>query len=123
MYAMMISEPQAMLCLLNGRALCTTYGVWALAASSSNRLPLKKSTLPDTAPDTADSCSLQAIGMRQSTGGVGAKLLAGGTREGAVMEATLLEGVPRDCDVMQNEVFGPVLILERYAVFRDAVSR
>lgn len=39
------------------------------------------------------------------------------------MEATLLEGVPCDCDVMQNEVFGPVLILERYAVYRDAISR
>ncbi len=61
--------------------------------------------------------------MSRSTGGAGAKLLAGGTREGAIMEATLLEGVPCDCDVMQNEVFGPVLILERYAVYRDAISR
>ena len=39
------------------------------------------------------------------------------------MEATLLEEVPRECEVMQNEVFGPVLILERYAVFRDAINR
>ena len=56
-------------------------------------------------------------------GCAGAKLLAGGTREGAIMEATLLEDVPRDCEVMQSEVFGPVLILERYAVFRDAIKR
>jgi len=53
----------------------------------------------------------------------GAKLLAGGTREGPIMEATLLEEVPRECEVMQNEVFGPVLILDRYAVFRDAINR
>ena len=39
------------------------------------------------------------------------------------MEATLLEEVPRECEVMQNEVFGPVLILDRYAVFRDAINR
>ena len=53
----------------------------------------------------------------------GAKVLAGGTREGPVMEATLLEEVPSDCNVMTNEVFGPVLVLERYAVFRDAINR
>ncbi|CAK0784038.1 hypothetical protein CVIRNUC_007241 [Coccomyxa viridis] len=52
----------------------------------------------------------------------GAKVLAGGTREGPVMEATLLEEVPSDCSVMTNEVFGPVLVLERYAVFRDAIN-
>ena len=39
------------------------------------------------------------------------------------MEATLLEEVPSDCNVMTNEVFGPVLVLERYAVFRDAINR
>ena len=53
----------------------------------------------------------------------GAKVLAGGTREGPVMEATLLEEVPSNCNVMVNEVFGPVLVLERYAVFRDAINR
>lgn len=57
------------------------------------------------------------------TGCAGAKVLAGGTREGPVMEATLLEEVPSDCSVMTNEVFGPVLVLERYAVFRDAINR
>ena len=39
------------------------------------------------------------------------------------MEATLLEEVPPDCDLMCSEVFGPVLILQRYAVFRDAINR
>ena len=53
----------------------------------------------------------------------GAKVLAGGTREGPMMEATLLEEVPSDCDLMRSEVFGPVLILQRYAVFRDAINR
>ena len=64
-----------------------------------------------------------ATSAPDAKGCAGAKLLAGGTREGSIMEATLLEDVPRDCDVMQNEVFGPVLILERYAVFRDAIKR
>ncbi len=50
-------------------------------------------------------------------------MLTGGTREGPIMEATLLEEVPPDCDLMCKEVFGPVLILQRYAVFRDAINR
>lgn len=53
----------------------------------------------------------------------GTKVLAGGKREGAVMEATLLEDVPADADVMCSEVFGPVLLMERYAVFKDAVNK
>ena len=70
-----------------------------------------------------DSCSVGLCRRDALTGCAGAKVLAGGTREGPVMEATLLEEVPSDCSVMTNEVFGPVLVLERYAVFRDAINR
>ena len=69
------------------------------------------------------SCSVGLRRRNALTGCAGAKVLAGGTREGPVMEATLLEEVPGDCSVMTNEVFGPVLVLERYAVFRDAINR
>ena len=57
-------------------------------------------------------------------GCAGAKLLAGGDSGGGHNGGNAwLEDVPRDCEVMQSEVFGPVLILERYAVFRDAIKR
>ncbi|MEV4136475.1 aldehyde dehydrogenase family protein [Dactylosporangium sp. NPDC049742] len=43
----------------------------------------------------------------------GAKLLTGGTRDGANHAPTVLTGVPRDAKVACEEVFGPVLVLER----------
>ena len=51
----------------------------------------------------------------------GAKLLAGGTRSGAVHEATLLEDVPRDAKLWREEVFGPVLVLGRFEDFDEAL--
>jgi hypothetical protein len=54
---------------------------------------------------------------------IGAKVLVGGHREGAIMDATLVENVPHDVDLSCSEVFGPVLLLEKYASFREAVDR
>jgi acyl-CoA reductase-like NAD-dependent aldehyde dehydrogenase len=51
----------------------------------------------------------------------GAKLLCGGKREGAMLEATLLEGVPHDCKVSALEAFGPVACIEAYDEFDDAL--
>lgn len=53
----------------------------------------------------------------------GARLLVGGKRHGAVVEPTVLENVPSDCHVACDEVFGPVMILDRYASFKDAVAK
>ena len=43
----------------------------------------------------------------------GAKLLAGGVREGATYAPTILADVPADAKVCTEEVFGPVLVLAR----------
>ncbi|UWZ35875.1 aldehyde dehydrogenase family protein [Dactylosporangium roseum] len=43
----------------------------------------------------------------------GAKLLTGGTREGAAFAPTVLAAVPVEAKVVAEEVFGPVLVLER----------
>ena len=50
-------------------------------------------------------------------------MLVGGKRHGAVVEATVLENVPSDCHVACDEVFGPVMLLDRYATFKDAVAK
>ncbi len=52
----------------------------------------------------------------------GGKLLCGGKREGAMLEATLLEDVPSDEDVVRQEAFGPVAVLSRFADFEEALS-
>jgi len=53
----------------------------------------------------------------------GATLLVGGGREGAMLEATLLENVASDEDVVCQEAFGPVAILSRFDDFEDALDQ
>ena len=38
-------------------------------------------------------------------------------------EATLLDNVPPECDVVKEEVFGPVVVMDRYATFKDAIAK
>lgn len=52
----------------------------------------------------------------------GATLLCGGTREGVMIPATLLEGVPSELPVCADEVFGPVAILEVFDEFEEAIA-
>jgi acyl-CoA reductase-like NAD-dependent aldehyde dehydrogenase len=52
----------------------------------------------------------------------GATLLCGGQREGAMLEATLLENVAPGEDVVCQEAFGPVAILSKFADFEAALD-
>ena len=51
----------------------------------------------------------------------GARLLCGGKRQGAVLEATLLENVPRDEPLVCKEAFGPVSVLASFHDFEAAL--
>lgn len=50
----------------------------------------------------------------------GATLLCGGERDGNMLQASLLENVPADCELSAEEAFGPVAILEPFDDY-DAV--
>ena len=52
----------------------------------------------------------------------GAKLLCGGNLEGNMLEATLLEDVPRDSSVCTEEAFGPVAVLSKFSDFDAALD-
>jgi acyl-CoA reductase-like NAD-dependent aldehyde dehydrogenase len=52
----------------------------------------------------------------------GATLLAGGGCDGAMLEATLLEGASRDSDVYREEAFGPVVILSAFRDWDEALA-
>ena len=52
----------------------------------------------------------------------GGTLLCGGGREGAMLQASLLEDVPRDCDLVRREAFGPVAVLSRFTDFEAALA-
>ncbi len=62
-------------------------------------------------------------GWIESAVAAGAKLLCGGHREGAMLEATLLEDVPRGEDVERQEAFGPVALLSRFRDFDEALAQ
>ncbi|MEC9248860.1 MAG: aldehyde dehydrogenase family protein, partial [Pseudomonadota bacterium] len=53
----------------------------------------------------------------------GATVLCGGKRDGAMLEATLLENAPSDSKVVCEEAFGPVAIIESYADFSEIIER
>jgi acyl-CoA reductase-like NAD-dependent aldehyde dehydrogenase len=61
-------------------------------------------------------------GWIQEAIGAGGKLLCGGGREGAMLEATLLENVPRSAKAVTEEAFGPLAILSKFSRFEDAMA-
>ena len=52
----------------------------------------------------------------------GATLLCGGTREGAMLQATLLENVSRDAKAYREEAFGPLALLSKFNDFNAALD-
>ncbi|MDF7776411.1 aldehyde dehydrogenase family protein [Sphingomonas sp. AOB5] len=52
----------------------------------------------------------------------GATLLCGGKRDGAMLEATLLEGVGRNTKLNVEEAFGPVAFLIPFGTFEEALD-
>jgi acyl-CoA reductase-like NAD-dependent aldehyde dehydrogenase len=52
----------------------------------------------------------------------GARILCGGGRDGRMLEATLLENVPRDEPLYAEEFFGPAALLTKFSNFDDAIA-
>jgi acyl-CoA reductase-like NAD-dependent aldehyde dehydrogenase len=52
----------------------------------------------------------------------GAKILTGGNRNGAVLEPTVIENAPNSTSVKCNEVFAPVITIEKFSKFEEAVG-
>lgn len=61
-------------------------------------------------------------GWIQSARDAGGKLLVGGQRDGAMLEATLMEDVPAGCDAVREEAFGPLAILSKFNDWNAALS-
>jgi acyl-CoA reductase-like NAD-dependent aldehyde dehydrogenase len=59
--------------------------------------------------------------IQQAVAG-GAKLLCGGKRQGAMLEATLLEDVDRSAAAYREEAFGPLALISRFSDFDAALE-
>jgi acyl-CoA reductase-like NAD-dependent aldehyde dehydrogenase len=52
----------------------------------------------------------------------GGRLAAGGGRDGNLIQPTVIEHVPDDCDLVAEETFGPVLPLRRFSDLDEVVA-
>jgi len=74
-------------------------------------------------PMISEKEAMRLHGWIESAVADGATLLVGGGREGVMLEATLLEDVATDQDVVCQEAFGPVAVLSRFDDFEDALDQ
>jgi glyceraldehyde-3-phosphate dehydrogenase (NADP+) len=53
---------------------------------------------------------------------VGGILITGGNRNYALLEPTILANVPQSCNVCSKEVFAPLIVLQQFKEFKEAIS-
>src|SRR5271170_3462386 len=84
--------------------------------------PLDEAT--DVGPMISEDAARRASSWIEEAVAGGAKLQAGGpTRQGTVLQPTVLTNVRADMKVSCQEVFAPVVIVEPYDDFSDAIRR
>jgi len=91
-------------------------------ATSALRMGDPKDESTFIGPMISEKEASRLHGWIESAVAAGAALLCGGNREGAMLEATLLESVPGDADVVCQEAFGPVAVLSRFDDFDAALA-
>jgi acyl-CoA reductase-like NAD-dependent aldehyde dehydrogenase len=74
-------------------------------------------------PMISESEAKRLHGWIESAVSHGARLLCGGKRQGAMLEATLLEDVAPAEEVVCKEAFGPVAVLSRFRDFGQALAQ
>ncbi|MBK7949364.1 MAG: aldehyde dehydrogenase family protein [Deltaproteobacteria bacterium] len=73
-------------------------------------------------PMIAESEAIRLASWVEEAVAAGARLLCGGGRRGAMLEATLLEDVPSEALVCTEEAFGPVAVLSEFDDFEQAIA-
>jgi aldehyde dehydrogenase (NAD+) len=81
--------------------------------------PKKESTFIGPMIDVAAAKKL--AGWVDEAVAAGATVLCGGARRGAMLQATVLEGVPKGATIEAEEAFGPVVLIEPFEDFEDAL--
>jgi acyl-CoA reductase-like NAD-dependent aldehyde dehydrogenase len=82
--------------------------------------PLKEDT--DLGPVIDDAAADRIGEWIEEAKAAGAKVIAGGTRDRRVWQPTIIEAAPPTARVNCQEVFAPVLTLQRYADVNEAIA-
>jgi len=83
--------------------------------------PLDETT--DLGPLIRESDAVRTVDWVQEAVRGGARLLAGGQRKGSVVEPTVLTNTRADMKVNCQEIFGPVVTVEAYEDFGEALRQ
>lgn len=83
--------------------------------------PLNEETF--IGPMISESEAKRLEGWIKNAVDAGASLLCGGERNGLMLQATLLENVPENCEINAEEAFGPVSTIASFSDFDDALKR
>ncbi len=73
-------------------------------------------------PMIAESEAKRLEGWIREAEQAGATILCGGTRDGAMLQPTVLENVAKDCAAYREEAFGPVALLSSFSDFDAALA-
>jgi len=82
--------------------------------------PAAEST--DVGPMIDDAAAARAEALIEHTVSEGARLVAGGTRQGRLLAPTILDGVSPDMGIACHEAFAPILAVMTYDTLEEAVS-
>jgi glyceraldehyde-3-phosphate dehydrogenase (NADP+) len=74
-------------------------------------------------PMITEDAARKVEGWIKEAVNAGAKVLCGGARRGAMLQPTILVDVKPDMNVCCQEVFAPVVTVEQFSEFSDAVHR
>jgi len=79
---------------------------------------------PDTVvgPMIGEKDAERAVSWVQEAADSGAEVLTGGTRNGALMEPTVLTNVGADMPVYCREAFAPIVVIRKYTDFEEAID-
>ncbi|MGB0412666.1 MAG: aldehyde dehydrogenase family protein [Pikeienuella sp.] len=92
----------------------------AKASSLVSGDPKKRETF--IGPMISEKEAARLDGWIQAAQAAGGTLLCGGQREGAMLQATLMENVPLDADLCVEEAFGPAAVLQKFSTWDEAIS-
>lgn len=82
--------------------------------------PYEEDTI--TGPMITEDEALRAESWVKAAKRAGAEILTGGSRSGAVLEPTVIENAPDNTNVKCNEVFAPIITIDKYSDFETAVA-
>ncbi len=90
------------------------------ARSFSPGDPLEEQTV--VGPLIDEAAAIRLASWIEEARAAGARVHCGGRRSGALLEPTVVTGAPRDGRLCREEAFGPVVVVEAYDSFDDALA-